>query len=158
MAALDRALDRCTERNRQSDSSTTCQRQRQKLTITRGLRVSEEHPCVGHVEHRVGHVRCGQIISDQVTEKQRKAGCRRHTVSTRHATLHDNYLLALPRMEDWHARDGRVGLQGDRVDRVVGADDQRDVGVGEVVVDFVHFENNCIIHLVFYSERGGRNR
>ena len=43
---------------------------------------------------------------------------------------------------------GRAGLvERGRVDRVVGADDEHDVGVGEVVVDLVHLEHDVVGHL-----------
>ena len=60
---------------------------------------------------------------------QRSKGGEEHTVTTRHAPLHDNSLLALPRMQDRHARDRAAGLQRNRIDRVVGADDEREVRV-----------------------------
>jgi hypothetical protein len=44
-----------------------------------------------------------------------------------------------------------IGLVGSSVaagiDGVVGADDQHDVGVGEVVVDFVHFQHDVVRNL-----------
>jgi AspT/YidE/YbjL antiporter-like protein len=43
-------------------------------------------------------------------------------------------------------RAGRVVLGGG-VDRVVGADDQHDVGLGEVVVDLVHLQDDVVGHL-----------
>lgn len=46
-------------------------------------------------------------------------------------------------MKHWHAGDGAPGLERDRVHGIVRADNERHVGVGEVVVDFIHFEDNC---------------
>lgn len=71
-----------------------------------------------------------------------ETGKARLTVSTGHAPLHHDDFLALPRVQNWHAGNRRVGLQGDRVYGVVGADDECDVRVAEVVVDFVHFQDD----------------
>lgn len=56
-------------------------------------------------------------------------------------------MLAFPRVEDRHAFYGRVRLQRNRVDCVVGADNKRDVCVWEVIVDFIHFEDDCRIQI-----------
>lgn len=64
------------------------------------------------------------------------------TVSARHAPLHNDDFLALPRVQDRHAGDSRVGFQGDWVNGVIGADDERDVCVAEVVIDLVHFQDD----------------
>lgn len=74
-----------------------------------------------------------------VSEHSTKESHRARTVSTRHAPLHDDNFLALPRVENGHARDGRIGFQRNRVDGVIGADDESDVGIREVFVNLVHF-------------------
>ena len=54
-------------------------------------------------------------------------------------------LAGLPHPEDGHAGDNRVGVVlGGRVDGVVGADDEHEVSILHVVVDFFHFEYNVI--------------
>jgi hypothetical protein len=42
---------------------------------------------------------------------------------------------------------GSSGRLGRGVDDVVGADDQHDVGVGEVLVDLVHLEHDVVGHV-----------
>ena len=64
------------------------------------------------------------------------------TVATSHATLHDNDLLALPRVKHWHTGNGRARLERDWVHGVVCADDERDVGLVEVIVDLVHLQHD----------------
>ena len=55
------------------------------------------------------------------------------------------YLAGLPDPEDGHACDDGVGVVlGGRVDGVVGADDEDEVGVVEVVVDLVHLQYDII--------------
>ena len=55
------------------------------------------------------------------------------------------HLAGLPHPEDGHACDDGVGVvfRG-RVDGVVGADYEDEVGVIEVVVDFVHLEDDVV--------------
>lgn len=65
------------------------------------------------------------------------------TVPAGHPAFHDDDLLALPRVQHWHARDGRAGLQRDRVHGVIRADDKRYVRVPEVIVDLVHLQDDC---------------
>ena len=51
-------------------------------------------------------------------------------------------------MEHRHPCDRRAGVvHGRRVDRVVGADDEHDIGVRQVVVDLVHLEHDVVGHL-----------
>ena len=54
-------------------------------------------------------------------------------------------LLWQPHPQDWHASDDGVGvLLCCWVDRVVGADDQDEVSVGEVIVELVHLQDDII--------------
>jgi hypothetical protein len=63
------------------------------------------------------------------------------------AALDDDGVLRIDHVEDRHAVDraGRVGL-GHRVDHVVGADDERHVGVLELGVDVVHVGDQVVGH------------
>ena len=94
--------------------------QRTLDSITAILRITKQHLSPGHIKHRVRHI----------------------CITRTHPALHHNNLLALPRVEDGHACDRGAWLQGDGVYGVVCADDERDVCVGEVVIDFVHFEDD----------------
>mmetsp|Transcript_24334 Transcript_24334/g.62746 ORF Transcript_24334/g.62746 Transcript_24334/m.62746 type:complete len:220 (-) Transcript_24334:623-1282(-) len=68
-------------------------------------------------------------------------------VARPHRALHNDHLLRVPHFQDRHARNRRVGiLLGRRVDRVVRAHDQGEVGVLEVVVDLVHLEHRVVRH------------
>src|SRR5262249_14237528 len=60
----------------------------------------------------------------------------------------DDDVVGVPHSEHRHAGDGAVRvLGGGRVDGVVGADDEDDGGVVEVVVDLVHFQHDVVRHL-----------
>src|SRR5665811_231592 len=90
------------------------------------LRVAEQHLRVLAEEQRVLHTGVARV----------------------HAPLEHDDVTSLPHLEDRHAGDraGRV-LERGRVDRVVRADDQHDIGVVEVVVDLVHLEHDVVRHL-----------
>ena len=61
------------------------------------------------------------------------------------APLDDHDRPRLVDVEDRHAVDGaRPVVAGGRVGDVVGADDQRDVGLGELGVDLVHVEQPVV--------------
>ena len=58
--------------------------------------------------------------------------------------------LGLPHLEDRHAVDrARRVVERAGVDDVVGADDEHDVGLREVVVDLLHLEHDVVRHLGF---------
>ena len=63
------------------------------------------------------------------------------------AALDDIDLLGLVGVEDRHAEDRRgfVGARR-RIHHVIGADDERDVGVGEIVVDVLELEDEVVGH------------
>src|SRR5699024_4482588 len=65
-----------------------------------------------------------------------------------HGALEHDHVGGFPHVQDGHAGDraARV-LGGIRVDGVVGADHQDDVGVGEVVVDLVELHDDVVRHL-----------
>lgn len=94
------------------------------LTFRRDPRITEQHLRARHVEHRVRHIR----------------------IATRHPPLHDDGILALPRMQDRHTLDRASLLQRDRVDRVIRADYQGQIRLCEVIIDLVHLEHNVIRH------------
>lgn len=102
-----------------------------QLTIAAIIRIAEQHLRVLHEKHGVRHI----------------------GVPARHAALHDDDMLALPRVQHGHAGDGAPGLQRDRVHCVVGADDERHVGFVEVVVDLVHLEHDVVAHARFLIAR-----
>src|SRR5512139_2841453 len=80
-----------------------------------------------------------------LTEEQRvlHAG-----VAGGHRAFEDDDVLGLPYPDDRHPGDGGGGvLGGGGVDGVVGADDEHDVDVLEVVVDLVHLEHDVVGHL-----------
>jgi len=52
-------------------------------------------------------------------------------------------MFALPGMQDRHTGYRASGLQRNGIDGIVSADDERNVGVREVVVDLVHFQHDC---------------
>ena len=55
------------------------------------------------------------------------------------------FLAGLPHPEDGHSCDDGVGVVlRSRVDCIVGADDENEVGVVEVVVDLVHLEDDVV--------------
>ncbi len=87
------------------------------------FRVAEEHQSVGEVIQRV--IDSGETWA--------------------HAALDDHDGLSFVDVEDGHAEDG-AGLisAGGGVGDVVGADDQGDIGLGEVAVDFVHFDEAVV--------------
>ena len=64
------------------------------------------------------------------------------TISTRHSSLHHNRLFALPSVQHRHPCNRRALLKSDWVDRVVRADDERQIGFLEVVIDLVHFQHD----------------
>jgi hypothetical protein len=94
--------------------------QRSLNSITTILRIAKQHLRARHIKHRIRHIR----------------------ITRTHPSLHHNNLLTLPRVQDRHACDRGAGFESDGVDGIVGADNERDVCVGEVVVDFVHFEDD----------------
>jgi hypothetical protein len=58
--------------------------------------------------------------------------------------------LRLPHVQHGHAGDRRARVfRRGGVDGVVRADDEHDVGLGEVVVDLVEFEHDVVRHLGF---------
>ena len=62
-----------------------------------------------------------------------------------HGALEHDHVVGVPDREDGHAGDRAAGvLGGGGVDGVVRADDQDDGGVGEVVVDLVHLEDDVV--------------
>ena len=67
-----------------------------------------------------------------------------------HAALDDHDGVGLVDVEDRHAEDGAgcVGARGG-VDDVVGADDQGHVGLREIAVDFVHFDEPVVGNVGF---------
>ena len=67
-----------------------------------------------------------------------------------HRALDEHHRLGLVDVEHRHAVDraGLVGL-GRRVDHVVGADDERDVGLGELGVDVLELEHLVVGHVGF---------
>ena len=112
----------------------------ESLTFARLARVAEEHLRPGHEEHRVRDVGCdAAAVSASCPGDSMGAAL---TVAAGHAALHDDDLLALPRVQDRHTRDGRARLERDRVHGVVRTDDERHVRIREVVVDLVHLEHN----------------
>lgn len=82
-------------------------------------------------------------IEEPVSNYHPVAGQGEPTITARHSALHNNNLLALPCVENRHTRYRGVGFKGAGIDGIVGADDEGDVCVWEVVVDFVHFEYDC---------------
>lgn len=46
-------------------------------------------------------------------------------------------------MKNRHARDRGVWLHGNGIDGVISANDEGDVRIGKVVIDLVHFQDNC---------------
>mmetsp|Transcript_37577 Transcript_37577/g.58695 ORF Transcript_37577/g.58695 Transcript_37577/m.58695 type:complete len:982 (-) Transcript_37577:453-3398(-) len=93
--------------------------------VHRGLGVAQQHVRVLLHKDRVVHAR----------------------VPRGHGPLHHHHPLALPYLNDGHAGDGRVGvLLGRRVDGVVGADDQRDVRLVDVLVDLLHLLHDVVGH------------
>jgi len=87
-----------------------------KESFTRVLRITEQHFGSRHVEHEVRHVR----------------------IAAAHAVLtHDN-LLALSRVQHGHARNRATGLESNRVDDVVHANDEHHVRITKVVIYLVH--------------------
>ena len=66
-------------------------------------------------------------------------------VSGTHGPFVDDDALGLPDFEDGHAGDWAVGVfEGRAVDDVVGAHHDDKVGVGEVFVDFLHFQDDVV--------------
>ena len=80
-------------------------------------------------------------VSDSVNDEREDP--KLLTVSTGHASLHYNDLFTLPRMQDRHTSDGGAWLERDRVHGVVGTNDERNVGIPEIVVDLIHLQHNC---------------
>ena len=64
------------------------------------------------------------------------------TITAAHATLHHDDLLALPRVQHGHARNRATGLERDRVDGVVRANDERHVRLAKVVIYLVHLQHD----------------
>lgn len=87
------------------------------LTITAILCISKQHLRVVHIEHWIWHV----------------------SIPACHAPFHYYNMFALPGMQDRHTGYRASGLQRNGIDGIVSADDERNVGVREVVVDLVHF-------------------
>src|SRR6266702_6078467 len=65
------------------------------------------------------------------------------TIAAAHAALHHDDLLALPRVQHGHARNGATGLERNRVDGVVRANDERHVRLTKVVIYLVHLQHDC---------------
>mmetsp|Transcript_24553 Transcript_24553/g.75848 ORF Transcript_24553/g.75848 Transcript_24553/m.75848 type:complete len:336 (-) Transcript_24553:503-1510(-) len=87
------------------------------------LGVAEEHGVVGFVEDGVFG-----------------AG-----VAATHGSFQEDGLLRFPDLDHRHTGDDGVGvLDGGGVDGIVGADDEGDVRVREVVVDLVHFVDDVV--------------
>jgi len=81
--------------------------------------IAEQHACVVLEEQRILH--------SGVT------GC--------HTALENDRNLTIPALQYRHATDRAIRVcQGRRIDDVVGADDDGDVNIGEIIVDFIHFE------------------
>src|SRR5512137_433049 len=94
------------------------------------LRVAEHHHRLRHVEEFI--VEAG--------------------VAGRHRALFDDDLLRLVGLEDRHAGDRRLRVLRGRVHDVVGAEDQRDVGLAELAVDVLHLEHLVVRHLGFREQ------
>jgi hypothetical protein len=65
------------------------------------------------------------------------------TIAAAHAALHHDDLLALPRVQHGHARNRATGLERNRVDGVVRANDERHVRLTKVVIYLVHLQHDC---------------
>src|SRR4051794_1165509 len=108
-----------------------------------GGSLSEGLDGVEQLAHRVLGVaeeQGGVLLEEQLVLDAREAGA--------HRTLHEHDLLGLVGVEDRHAVDGRARSRlRRRVDHVVGADHQDDVGVLELAVDVVHLLELLVGHL-----------
>ena len=69
-----------------------------------------------------------------------------HTITTRHPSLHDDRLFALPGVQDRHPRDWGARFQREGIHCVIRANNERQVGIWKIVVDLIHFQYNCEIH------------
>lgn len=103
------------------------------------FRIAEQHPGIGHVEHRVRHISCPPPVNFQ----EPVVKVKRQTIAARHPSLHHDDMLALPRMENGHARNRRTRFKGNWVHGIVSANHERNVGVTKVVINLIHFQNNC---------------
>lgn len=101
------------------------------------LRIPEEHTSPWHGEQGIRYV----------------------CVPAGHSSLHYNCILTVPNFQDWHTGDRGVRLKRYWVDCVVRADDNCQVRIGEVVVDFVHLKDNCTIcQHIHFATLGERTR
>lgn len=92
-----------------------------------------------------------QIVDNNHATTHAKGGYRhfelsweeRLTIAGCHASLHDDDLFALPGVQDWHACDGGAGLKCNWIHCVVSTNDKSYICIRKVVVDLVHFQNDC---------------
>ena len=112
----------------------------ESLTFARLARVAEEHLRPGHEEHRVRDVGCDAAAVSASCPGDSMGTAL--TVAAGHAALHDDDLLALPRVQHRHACDGRARLERDWIDGVVRADHECYIRVREIIVNLVHLKHD----------------
>ena len=90
------------------------------------------------------------VTKEHVVVVLEEQGVLHTSIASGHGTLHHNAGLGLPHVKDGHASQGTVGVfQSGGVDNIVGTNNQADIGVGEVLVQLIHFEDNIIWNACF---------
>ena len=112
------------------------------------MRSSKGRLCAELGEHGVDHLaRVAEEHLRVVLVEQRvfDAG-----VAARHPALEHDAGLRFPDFEDGHAVDrARRIVERAGIDDVVGADHDRDIGLGEVVIDLFHLDHDVVRHARF---------
>jgi len=93
-----------------------------QLTIAALISIAKQHLRILHEEHRIGYI----------------------GVSARHTPLHNDNLLALPRMQHRHTRNRTTRFQRDGINGIICANNEGDICIREVVIDLIHLEDNVV--------------
>jgi hypothetical protein len=101
------------------------------------LGITKQHLCVRVVEERIRYL--GIPYSGELHSSQNQI-----ELTSTHASFHDDHVLAPPDVEYWHTCDGGSRFQSDWIDGVIRSDHQDHIGIGKVVVDFVHLQDHCL--------------
>merc|ERR1719369_879070 len=75
----------------------------------------------------------------------KKIGLSNSCITNSKRPLHNDGLLRLPHPQDRHTSNNGIGIVFScGVDSVVGSNNEGKVGVGEVIVKFIHFQHNIV--------------